>query len=187
MTGVDEGGGEPNVDGRPDWVDEAARLTRVALSGNDDAREERNDLVSERGYDARLRDDGVLVLYPADWIDEDGVVDMEAFDADEAYEVPLDGGGFDDAREKNEALLDEFVEEVDDSVAFNAREFAEFCENHHAVAVEDASQKHVDRFVNDYYVRNVWTNDEVEERVEEALGALLREAGRDELADYATK
>jgi hypothetical protein len=168
---------------RPDWVDEAVRLTRVAASGDEAAREERDELAAEHGYEARLRDDGTLVLHPDGWLDEDGVVDMEAFDADEAYEVPLDGGGFDEAREANDALLDGFVEEADDAVAFNARAFAEFCENHHAVAVENAREEHVEGFLNDYYVRNVWADEEAEERAEESLRAILSEAGREELAD----
>ncbi|MDZ7688361.1 MAG: rnhA operon protein [Halobacteriales archaeon] len=177
---------------RPDWVNETARLTRVALSDDDEMREEartrRDEIAGERGYEARLRDDGVLVLHPAEWLDNDGVVDLEAFDADEAYEVPLDGEGYGEARSSNDTLLDGFEEmdgtEEDD--VFNARAFAEFCENHHATAVENVSEEHVREFLEDYYVRNVWASDEAEERVEESLRLLLREAERDDLL-YATK
>ncbi|MFW5984059.1 MAG: DUF7108 family protein [Halobacteria archaeon] len=184
MTGKQDSQDE---DGRPDWVDETARLTRVAVSGDDEARKKRDDLAAERGYEARVRDDGTLVLHPDDWLDEDGVVDMEAFDADEAYEVPLNGGGFEEARRKNEALLDEFEGEgVGEAEVFNARAFAEFCENHHAVAVENVCEEHVEEFLNDYYIRNVWADEDAEERVEESLRALLEAADRDDLVQ-ATK
>lgn len=172
----------------PDWVKEAARLTRVALSGDVEARERRDALAEEHGYEARVREDGVLVLHPAGWLNEDGVVDMEAFDADEAYEVPLDGRGYDEAREANDSLLEEFEdrEEAREEDIFNARSFVEFCENHHATAVENVGEEHVREFLDDYYVRNVWASDEAEERVEESLRLLLSEAGREDLF-YATK
>lgn len=179
--------GEEVEDERPDWVEEAARLARVAASGDDEARKRRDEVAAERGYEARLRDDGTLVLHPADWLDEDGVVDMEAFDADEAYEVPLDGGGFEEARRRNNALLDEFTDgDVDEKDVFNARAFVEFCENHHAVAVENVGDEHIEEFLNEYYVRNVWSDEEAEDRVDESLRGLLREAGRDDLVQ-ATK
>lgn len=171
------------TDGSPDWVKEAARLTRVALAGGEDALQRRDEIAAEHGYEARVRDDGTLVLHPDDWLDENSVVDMEKFDAEEAYEVPLDGGGYEEAYEKNERLLREFEKDADDADLFNARAFVEYCENHHAVAVENASEEHVRGFLDDYYVRNVWADDEAEERVEESLRSLLREAGRGELAD----
>ena len=173
---------------RPSWVNEAARLTRVALSGGGEARRRRDALAEEHGYNARLRDDGVLVLHPKDWLDEDGVVDMEAFDADDAYEVPLDGEGYEDARSSNDTLLGGFeeMEVTEEADVFNARAFAEFCENHHATAVENVSEEHVREFLEEYYVRNVWASDEAEDSVEESLRLLLREAGRDDLL-YATK
>jgi hypothetical protein len=173
---------------RPEWVDEAARLSRVALSGDDEARERRDALAEEHGYEARVREDGVLVLHPADWLDEDGVVDMEAFDADEAYEVPLNGRGYGEARDANDSLLGEFEEGegAREEDVFNARAFAEFCENHHATAVENVGEEHVCEFLNEYYVRNVWGSVVGEVRVVESLWLLLDEAGRDDLS-YATK
>jgi hypothetical protein len=167
----------------PDWVNETARLTRVALSGDDEACERRDTLAAEHGYEARVREDGVLVLHPADWLDEDGVVDMEKFDADEAYEVPLDGRGYDEARDANDSLLDTFEEngEVCEEDVFNARAFVEFCENHHATAVENVGEEHLSEFLDEYYVRNVWASDAAEERVEESLRLLLSEAERGDL------
>lgn len=172
---TDEDDGE-----RPDWVKEATRLTRVALSGNEDARKERDKLADEHGYVARERDDGVLVLHPDDWI-EDGVVDLDAFDADEAYEIPLEGRSFEEAHEANDAVLDEFSADAHEADLFNVRSFAEFCENHHSVAVENATTEQVDEFVNDYYVRNVWATDEAEERLEESLSRLFEFVGREDL------
>jgi len=176
------------TDENPDWVDEAARLTRVAVGGDDDARERRDEIAEEHGYDTRVREDGTLVLHPADWLDENGVVDMDAFDAGEAYEVPLDGGGYEEACEANDALLEDFVEDADEDEVFNARAFVEFCENHHAVAVENVRREHVEEFLEEYYVRNVWADESAEERVEESVRSLLEEAGREDLVDpYATK
>jgi len=173
---------------RPSWVNEAARLTRVALSGGEEARRKRDALAEENGYNARLRDDGTLVLHPTEWLDEEGVVDMEAFDAEDAYEVPLDGEGYEEARDSNDTVLDGFeeMEDTEEADIFNARAFAEFCENHHATAVENVSEEHVREFLDDYYVRNVWASEEAEERVEESLRLFLQEAGRDDLL-YATK
>jgi hypothetical protein len=170
---------------RPDWVEEAARLTRVAVSGDDGARERRDAVAEERGYRAWEREDGTLVLHPKEWLD-DGVIDMDAFEADEAYEVPLEGEGYEEARGANDSLLEGFEAGASEQDVFNARAFAEFCENHHATAVENVSERHVREFLEEYYVRNVWAPEEAEERVEESLRTLLREAGRDDLT-YATK
>jgi hypothetical protein len=180
--------GEEGENGRPDWVEEAARLTRVAVSGDDEARKRRDEVAAEQGYEARLRDDGTLVLHPADWLDEEGVVDMEAFDAGDAYEVPLDGGGFEEARRRNDGLLEEFGdrEDIDEKDVFNARAFVEFCENHHAVAVEKVGEKHVEEFLNEYYLRNVWADEDAKDCVEESLRGLLKQAGREDLVQ-ATK
>jgi len=169
---------------RPEWVEEATRLTRVALSGNEEAREERDVLAEENGYVARERDDGVLVLHPNDWL-EDGVVDLNAFDADEAYEIPLEGRGFEEAREENDEVLDSFGAEADEVDVFNVRSFAEFCENHHSVSVENATAEQVEEFVNDYYVRNVWPTDEAEGRLEESLRLLFEFVGREDLKEVA--
>jgi hypothetical protein len=174
---------------RPDWVEEATRLTRVAASGDDEALQRREEIADEHGYEARLREDGTLVLHPADWLDENGVIDLEEFDADDAYEVPLDGGGFEEAREKNDRLLGRFERDASEEDAFNARAFVEFCENHHATAVENTSEDHLREFLEEYYVRNVWAPEEAEDCVEESLRDLLTEAGRDDLSEYlyATK
>lgn len=179
-----------NDSGRPDWVDEAVRLTRIGMSGNDEAREKRNRIAEQNGYVPRERDDGVLVLHPEDWI-EDGVVDLDAFDADDAYEIPLDGRGFEEAREANDAVVEEFATgtETDEADVFNARSFCEFCENHHSVAIENATAEQVDEFINEYYVRNVWASQEAERRLESSLEKLFEFVGRKDLIDttQATK
>lgn len=174
---------------RPEWVEEAARLTRIAASGDEEARQRRDEIANEHGYEARLREDGTLVLHPTDWLDENGVINLEAFDADEAYEVPLDGGGFEEAREKNDKLLQRFKKEASEADAFNARAFVEFCENHHATAVKNANEDLLREFLEEYYVRNVWAPEKAKENVEESLRGLLVEAGREDLSKYlyATK
>jgi len=179
MSGGDEGE-------RPDWVDDAVRLTRVALSGVDGAREERDAVAEDRGYEARERDDGTLVLYPQAWRRPDGTVDLDGFDADDAYEIPLEGGDYDEAYDANDPVLERFESEESDVHASNVRYFVEFCENHHAVAVENATVDHVEEFLGDYYVRNVWASEEEREAVDESLRILFRRVGREDLIQ-ATK
>jgi len=173
---------------RPEWVDEAVGLTRISMSGDEDARKKRDSVAKEHGYTARQRDDGVLVLHPEDWI-KDGTVDVSAFDADEAYEIPLNGRGFEEAREANNAVFEEFLPGSEEADVSNVRAFAEFCENHHSVAIENATAEQVSEFLNDYYVRNVWLSEEAEDRIESSLKKLFEFVGRKDLIDttQATK
>ncbi|MDY6780911.1 MAG: rnhA operon protein [Halobacteria archaeon] len=161
-----------------DWVRRAAKLTRLARYSEDEDEllDERDEMVEERGYRARVREeDSTLVLYPDDWVEDGEVVVERIDDTDEAVEVPLRRGGeeYDDVRDTNDEILGGFEEEFDEKHFVNARAFAEFCENHHTVPVERVTAEHVDEFLAEYYPRNVWVHDETEEVVEESLRLLL--------------
>ena len=170
----------------PDVIEEVERLTRLAREAVDENeaaayRAERDDLVSAHDFEARVRDDesrDTLVLYPAEWIDEDGLVRRERIeDVDRGIERPLDGPGAGDDWAEIEAYNSEIVERVDDEYgdphAANARAFADFMGNHYARPLDDATDDEIVEFLDEYYPRNVWPSDEqravVTESVELAL------------------
>lgn len=179
MTGLD-GGGDTEADGEdetPAWVDEVVELARPALGGGDLS--EAREAAGQHGFGVRLRDT-VLVLYPEDWL-EDGVVRPDV-DVDRAFEVDLaDTADRQRARERNEKLLGEFESSVErgtvddvavEDVVFNVRRFAEFCANHHGVAVDEAGDV-VEEFVSDYYVRNVWASESQREALVASLDVVF--------------
>lgn len=165
------------IDRHTDWVHEVVGLARAAVGGGRDASEldRVRDVASDHGFRARLRDDDVLVLHPDGWLDEDGVLRGDV-DPDEALEVPLgDSGGAEEARERNDELLDGFEREVgDEDVWFNVELFAEYCETHHGVAVDEVTARQLEEFVDEYYPRNVWASESAEEKLERSLQALGR-------------
>lgn len=161
-----------------EWVREAVRLTREALTGDDDARTERTELVRRNGYRARFReDDRVLVLYPDDWV-EGGEVDFDEIDCvDRAIEVDLEREmEWSDARRENEEVLREFEERFSDPYVYNARAFTEFLENHYSTSIHGATERQVEEFLGEYYPRNVWPPEEAEGCVEESVELLLETA-----------
>lgn len=196
------------------WVREVLRLTRRARTLDDgparrardvgrdaaegsdpssdrtdvqEIRRERDAIAERHGYGVRLRDaDDVLVCYPLDWLD-DGTVDLDSVeDLDRAVEVSLGGGSDDvaDVRDANDAVVEPVLEEADDAVGYDAAAFAEYCENHHRARLGEVSRTQVERFLEEYYPRNVWPPDGAEDRVEEALRRVLDRAGRDDLVDW---
>jgi len=157
----------------PDVVDEAQRLTRLAREAADENeatayREDRDDLVSAHDFEARVREGesgDTLVLYPAEWIDEDGLIRRERIeDVDRGIERPLDGPGVGDDWAEIERYNSEVVERVADehgaTHAANVRAFADFMGNHHARPLDDATDDEITEFLEEYYPRNVWPTDE---------------------------
>jgi hypothetical protein len=173
----------------PDVVDEVERLTRLARDAVDENeaaayRAERDDLVSTHDFEARVREDearDTLVLYPAEWIDEDGLIRRERIeDVDRGIERPLEGPGAGDDWEEIEAYNSEVVERVADEHgehhAANARAFADFMGNHRASPLDDATDDDVAEFLDEYYPRNVWPTDEQREVVAESVELALETA-----------
>lgn len=163
------------LDRDADWVRECVGIARAAVGvrGEADELDRLKKLAGEHGYRARLREDEVLVLHPEDWLDEEGVLRGDV-DADEALEIAIgDSGGAEEARQRNDDVLEGFERRIEDEeVRFNVERFAEYCENHHGVAVDEVTARQVDEFVDEYYVRNVWSSESAEEKLERSLEML---------------
>lgn len=174
----------------PDEVLEAAeRRTLRARRAADDAeaaahRERRDELLADHGYEARVRSDDdrdVLVLHPAEWLDESGRVDLERVDdVARALEVPLSGPGDPEdwtaVEAHNRRAAEAVADEHGDVHGANAHAFADFMGNHYARPVEAATPAAVEEFLTEYFPRNAWPSDEQRAVVEESV-ALVREAG----------
>ena len=150
-------------------------------------RERRDELLAEHGYTARVREDtdrDVLVLYPTEWTDEDGLVDVTAVeDVDRGFEVPLSGPG-DDAdwaavEAHNRTAAERVAAEHGAVHGDNAHAFADFMGNHYAKPVEWATPGEVEEFLDDYFPRNAWPTDEQRAIVVESV-ELVRAAAEEE-------
>lgn len=141
-------------------------------------RERRDALLDRFDYVPRVREDreggATLVCYPADWLDEDGTVRLDAgLDTSRAAEISLSGpgeqGDFEAAAETNDALVEAVRDEHGDRHAGNVRSFADFMGNHYARPATTASASEVREFLEHYYPRNAWPTDEQAQVVEESL------------------
>jgi len=187
-SAASEAEGEPPLPGSV--VEEAERLTRLARDAVDEEeaaayRDRRGTLLDPHGYTARLRsgDRGeVLVLHPAEWV-EDGAVDVELVDdVSRAVEVPLDGTGDPDEWEDVEAHNRELAEAVGAEHGpvhgANAHAFADFMGNHYARPIERATERQVREFLDDYFPRNAWPTDDQREAVGTTLELLFERVDR---------
>jgi len=189
-----EESGEAETEGGPPLpesvVEEAERLTRLARDAVDEDeaaayRDRRETLLDPHGYTARLRsgDQGeVLVLHPAEWV-EDGAVRVELVDdASRAVEVTLDGTGDPDEWEDVEAHNRELAEAVEAEHGpvhgANAHAFADFMGNHYARPIERATERQVREFLEDYFPRNAWPTDDQREAVGTTLELLFERVDR---------
>ncbi|MFB6302279.1 MAG: rnhA operon protein [Haloferacaceae archaeon] len=172
----------------PDSVlDEVERLTRLARRAADPGErtayeEHRADLLAEHGFEARVREaDDTLVCYPADWLDDGGVVRMDRLEStDRAVERTLSGpddpAEWEEVEADNAALVSAVAEEADAAAevhAANARAFADFMSNHYAKRIERATPGEVEEFLTDYFPRNAWPSDRQRDLVEESLRLLF--------------
>ncbi|MFC7204393.1 rnhA operon protein [Haloferax namakaokahaiae] len=173
-----------------DIQQQAARLTRLArdaLDSNERAAylTDRDEILSEHGFVARHReDDDVLVLYPDDWLDADGNVDVTRIDdTDRGIERPLSGTGTESAWHEIEAHNASLVESVEaehgPDHGKNARAFADFLGNHYVRKIETAGAPEVREFLEEYYPRNAWPTEEQRSIVGESLELLFDAAGVD--------
>ena len=168
-------------------VEEAERLTRLARDAVDPeettaARETRDELLDDHAFVAREREDDVLVLHPAEWV-EDGSVRVERIgDTERAVEVPLEAPADDaewetvDAR--NQTVVAAVRERHGDVHGDNAAAFADFMGNHYLKPIEEATARMRAEFLAEYFPRNAWPSDDqravVEESVEKTM-AVARE------------
>lgn len=162
-------------------VDEAERLTRLAREAVDEAearayRRERDGVLADHGYAARVRtdDDGdVLACYPTDWV-EDGVVRPDRVDdVDRGVERRLSGPGAGDDWEEvaagNDALVERVREAHGEVHGANARALADFAGNHYAKAVTELTRAELLEFRDEYFPRNAWPTDEQSAAVDQSI------------------
>jgi len=167
---------------------EAKRLTRLARDAVDPDEaaayeRDRDSLLAEHGFEARFRpDDGVLAIYPAEWV-EDGVVRPERVDdVDRGVEIPLEGGGgegWESVEEHNAALVEAVAEAHGPVHAENARSFADFMGNHYLQRVETATARQVREFLDEYFPRNAWPTEAQSAAVVDSLERLFDAADAD--------
>lgn len=177
-----DSGGQPDHDLPEDVLDRVEQLTRrvreaVDENERDAYRSERDDLLADHGYAARVREDdtgATLVCYPDAWTDDDGVVQLDAVeDTDRAVERSLSGTGSDEDWNAIDAHNSEIARRVRDRHGdvhgANAEAFATFVSNHYAKPVEKATAAERREFLTEYFPRNAWPTAEQEAAVERSL------------------
>lgn len=159
-------------------VDQVVSLTLNARESDDtenDYIQKRDDILERHGYTARIREeDDTLVLYPLDWIDDGGEVDFSQIqDTNRAIEESLsgvnEGADWENIEETNSEIVSEVREEYGDTHAENIRAFADYMGNHFLKVVTEATKEEKEQFKEEYYIRNVWSNESQESALEESL------------------
>jgi hypothetical protein len=160
----------------------AVELTHYARRGDDGARTDRDDLLADHGYTARVRTDdatAVLVLHPAEWTD--GPLDPDAVDPAAAVEVPLDGGDYDAVDRFNRRVVARVRDRHGPPHAETAAALADYMGNHHATRIDAAGADHLTTFREEYLPRNAWPSDAQLDAVAESVR--LTVAAAEELAE----
>jgi hypothetical protein len=166
----------------PEEIQErATTLTRHARRTGDPAateryREEREALLAEHDYTARVREsDATLVLHPEEWI-EDGTVRPDRIECTgDAVEIPLDGPDDDWAvvDRHNRRVADRVDAEYGAAHAATASALADYAGNHHESRIDHLTDAQLDRFLKEYFPRNAWPSDEQREVLEESVAVAL--------------
>lgn len=162
-------------------VEEATRLTKLArrASDPDEAaayREHRNELLSEHGFTARIREEDAsetLVLHPDEWV-EDGTIRTDRIgEIDRAIEIQVAGpespDDWDAVEEHNRAVARRVRETHGEVHGETAEAFADFMGNHYAKPIEEATPEERREFREEYFVRNAWPSEEQKGCVEQSL------------------
>jgi len=169
-------------------LDEVERLTRLAREAVDENeaeayREERAALLNEYDFRARVREDesrDILVVYPAEWLD-DGLVQVDRIDdVDRGIERPLSGPGeaadWSTVDAHNRAVAAQVEAEHGAVHGETANAFAAFMSNHRARPIESATATDRREFREEYFVRNAWPSDEQGDRLEESVRLTIERA-----------
>ncbi|WP_303704119.1 rnhA operon protein [Haloquadratum walsbyi] len=180
---VDEGMSDGAEKSLPQSViDEAERLTRLCVNATVDAeitvyRDQRQSLLDEYGYTARIRDaDDTLVLYPQSWL-TDGIAQFNQIDdTNRAVEVSLSGpaveADWEDVETTNKTIIDTIRQEHGEAHAKNIRAFADFMGNYYLKTVTEATKDERKEFINEYYTRNAWPSEQEEAIVSKSIKLL---------------
>lgn len=171
-----------NGDLPPAVETEAERLTRLAreaVDGNEATayRDRRDSLLADYEYTARVREDAsrdVLVLHPEEWLDEEGLIEMEQVEnLDRGIERPLSGPGESDdwetVAEHNREVVARVEADHGEVHGENAEAFATFMNNHYARAIESATDEEITEFLTEYFPRNVWPSEQQKKSVEQSV------------------
>ncbi|WP_232820466.1 DUF7108 family protein [Halorussus litoreus] len=164
-----------------DVVQRAERLTRLAREVVDESeatayREDRDELLAEHEFTARVREDDAgetLVLHPDEWT-EDGTIRTDRIEeTGRAVELSLSGPGdpdeWDAVEEHNREVAARVRETYGDVHGDNAAAFADFMGNHYARPVESATSDVVAEFLEEYFPRNAWPSDDQRAVVEQSV------------------
>jgi len=168
-------------------VERLTRLARAAVDEDEAAayREEREELLADRGFRTRIREEGedeVLVLHPEEW-EVGGVVHPERIEEiDRAVEIRLTGAAdpedWPSVEAHNRALAERVRADYGEVHGENAEAFADFMGNHYARRMETAGEREREEFLTDYFVRNAWPSADQRAAVERSL-ALVVEAAKE--------
>ncbi|MFB6222516.1 MAG: rnhA operon protein [Haloarcula sp.] len=172
-----------------DVTERAERLTRLAREAVDDAeadayRGERNDLLAEYDYTARIREEKtgeVLVCHPDEWVEEGVIRPDRIDDIDRGVEIQLSGPGDPDVwkeiDEQNRAVVDAVADAHGSVHGANASALADFMGNHYAKLISEATADELREFREEYFSRNAWPTDEQRSVVEQSVRLTVEEAG----------
>ena len=175
-----------------DVIDEAERLTRLARRAVDGKaaaayRTKRDEMLTEYGYTARIReDDDTLVCYPEEWVDDEGTVyPSEIENVDRGVERSLSGPGegddWDAIEEHNREIAEAVAAEHGDPHGETVHALADFAGNHYAKPIGDLTSDELAEFREEYLPRNGWPSDEQLEMLSLSVGYALEKADGERL------
>jgi len=171
----------------PETIAEAERLTRLARQAVDDSeaeayRRERDELLAEHGYIARIREEDrdVLVCYPEEWVDDSGTVYPDRIDdIDRGVERALEGpgeGDWETVADHNDEIADAVAADYGRPHGETARALVAFASNHYAKPIEDLTGEELIEFKEEYFPRNAWPSDAQKRRLSESIDKIYEKA-----------
>ena len=186
MTGEESNGEADDLPERV--VAEAERLTRRARDAVEEAEQAgavraRDRLLADHGFTARVRRDEsreVLVLYPAQWVEDGTIQPNRIDDTDRGIERSLSGVGDEDwatVDAHNRELAAAVEQAHGEAHGGNARALADFAGNHYSKRIETLTGEELALFVDEYYPRNAWPTDDQKAVVGESIRLVFRQAG----------
>lgn len=173
-----------------DVLEEAERLTQLAREAGDGSERDaylsrRDELLDDEAFEARIRSEDsreVLVLHPAEWLDDGTIRPDRIKNTDRAVEIPLTGPGDPDdwqrVEKHNRAVVKRVRETHGELHGDNARALADFMGNHYARPIESATSAEIQEFRTEYYQRNVWPTEEQRELVDRSIELVFETVDR---------